>query len=239
MSTEPEADRAAVITAGLDTVRRRISRAVAAAGRDEGDITLIVVTKDVPVTDITVLLDLGEADLGESREQQLRAKAAELADAAALAVRWHFVGRLQRNKAAAVARVVDTVHSLDDERLLPQLARGAAEAGHSCGCLVQVNLDADPGRGGIVAAAVPRLADAVAATAGLQLRGVMAVAPMALDPEVAFARLAEVAADLRSRHPAATWISAGMSGDLEAAVRHGATHLRVGTAILGSRPAAR
>jgi hypothetical protein len=145
------------------------------------------------------------------------------------------VGRLQRNKARAVGRLADVVHSVDDVRLLTPLAAGAQEAGTVVGCLVQVSLDEDPTRGGTSIREVGPLADAVGGTPGLELRGVMAIAPLERDPDEAFADLAVVSQRVRTGHPDAWWISAGMSGDLEAAVRHGATHVRVGTAILGSR----
>lgn len=226
------------IAAGLARTRARIAAAAAAAGRDPADVHLVVVTKDHPAEDLRRLADLGVTDVGEARQQQLRDKHAELGDLAAR-LRWHAIGRLQRNKARAVGRLADVVHSVDDARLLPLLAAGAREAGRRLDCLVQLSLDEAPGRGGVPAADLGQLAAAVAATEGLALRGVMAVAPLGGDPGVAFARLAEAAAELRREHPAAGWLSAGMSGDLEAAVAHGATHVRVGTAILGSRQVTR
>jgi len=150
----------------------------------------------------------------------------------------HFIGQAQRNKAAAIARYADVVHSVDRDRLAVALDRGAERPGRRLDVLLQVDLDPepDPGRGGVLPADVASLADAVAALEHLRLRGVMTVAPLGMDPEAAFAALADVVDRLRSAHPEATWVSAGMSGDLEAAVAYGATHLRVGTAILGSRP---
>ena len=148
----------------------------------------------------------------------------------------HFIGQLQSRKSGSVARYADTVHSLDRPKLVATLDRGAAAAGRRLQALVQVSLDDDPGRGGVLPGDVRRLADEVAEAPHLDLRGVMAVAPLGADPGQAFAALREVAAGVRSDHPEATWISAGMSADLEAAVANGATHLRVGTAILGSRP---
>jgi PLP dependent protein len=226
------------IAAGLARTRERIAAAAAAAGRDPAEVHLVVVTKDRPAEDLRRLAGLGVTDVGESRQQQLRDKHAELGDLAAR-LRWHAIGRLQRNKARAVGRLADVVHSVDDVRLPPLLAAGAGEAGRPLDCLVQVSLDAAPGRGGVPVADVGRLAAVVAATEGLVLRGVMAVAPADADPDAAFARLAEAAENLRRDHPAAGWLSAGMSGDLEAAVAHGATHVRVGTAILGSRQVTR
>jgi uncharacterized pyridoxal phosphate-containing UPF0001 family protein len=152
-------------------------------------------------------------------------------------VRWHFVGRLQRNKCRSVAGYAAAVHAVDRAELVGALAAGARRAGRpGLDVLVQVSLDGDPARGGALPAGLPALAAAVAAAEPLRLRGVMAVAPQAADPDEAFARLAAVADALRADHPRATAISAGMSGDLEAAIRHGATHLRIGTALLGGRP---
>jgi pyridoxal phosphate enzyme (YggS family) len=174
-------------------------------------------------------------DVGESKDQEAAGKAQELAGLEP-ALRWHFVGRLQRNKARSVAGYADVVHSVDRAPLVDALAAGAARADRELGVLLQVSLDGDPDRAGAQPADLPRLAAAVAAAPQLQLRGVMAVAPLGAEPRAAFARLAEVAAGLRSEHPQAGWISAGMSGDLDEAVAEGATHVRVGTALLGRRP---
>lgn len=176
-------------------------------------------------------------DVGENRHQEAEAKAGDCAD---LGLRWHFVGGLQSNKAAAVAAYADAVHSVDRVKLVRGLDRGAQERGRPLDCLVQVSLDppgSGEGRQGAGADEVAAVADAVAAAEGLRLRGLMAVAPLGEDPARAFDRLAATAAALRSDHPAATWLSAGMSGDLEQAVTAGATHVRVGSAVLGPRPA--
>ena len=231
--TEPgHADpRTAEIAANLAVVRGRIAAGCAAAGRDPAGVTLIAVTKTFPAEDVRRLLALGVTDIGENRDQEARAKAA-----AVPAARWHFVGRLQRNKARSVACYATLVHSVDRPELVAALDAGATRAGRTpLDVLVQVSLDADPGRGGALPADVPRLADAVADAEGLRLAGVMAVAPLDADPLPALARLAEVAADLRRDHPNATIVSAGMSADLEPALRCGATHVRIGTALLGGR----
>jgi pyridoxal phosphate enzyme (YggS family) len=232
------ADRRAEIEANLATVRRRIDQACAAAGRDADEVTLVVVTKFFPTSDVRILADLGVTDVGENRHQEAEQKAAELAD---LRLTWHFIGTLQSNKAAAVAQYADVVQSVDRPKLLAGLARGAHQrgtAGSVLDCLVQVDLDRDPkpGRGGCAPADVSDLATAIEAAEGLRLRGVMAVAPLGADPGEAFDALARIADDVRHAHPDATWLSAGMSADLEAAVERGATHLRVGSAVLGQRP---
>ena len=147
----------------------------------------------------------------------------------------HFIGQLQSNKAASVAHYADVVQSLDRAKVVRALDRAAGQLGRRLDVTVQVRLDEAEGRGGVVPGEARALADLVAGAQSLTLRGVMAVAPLGGDPRAAFARLREVADGIRGDHPDATWVSAGMSGDLEAAVAEGATHLRVGSAILGSR----
>ncbi len=229
---EPADPRAAQIAANLAAVRRRIGAACAAAGRDPAGVTLVAVTKTFPAADVRRLLGLGVADVGENRDQEARVKAAAVPEA-----RWHFVGRLQRNKCRSVASYAALVHSVDRTELVAALAAGARRAGRDAALdvLVQVSLDGDPSRGGALPADVSGLAAAVADAAGLRLAGVMAVAPEGAAPRPAFSRLAEVAAELVRDHPNATVVSAGMSGDLEDALQCGATHVRIGTALLGGR----
>jgi pyridoxal phosphate enzyme (YggS family) len=171
-------------------------------------------------------------DVGENRDQEAAQKAAECAD---LPLTWHFVGQLQTNKVRSVVGYADLIHSVDRGRLVEVISREAVRQGREIGCLVQVALDDDPGRGGVGPADVPALAAAIDAAPGLWLGGVMAVAPLGEDPAKAFARLRDVALGVQERHPRATMISAGMSEDLAEAVAHGATHVRVGTALLGRR----
>lgn len=232
--------RRSELEAGLQRTQQRIVSACQAAGRDRHEVTLIVVTKFFPASDVVALAELGVRDIGESRDQEAKAKVAELQ---ALLPgehlpRVHFIGQVQTNKAGSVASYANVVHSLDRERLATALDHGCGRAGRRLDVLVQVDCGSggDSGRGGVAPAELRRLAASVTQRDHLRLRGVMAVAPRDTDPEDAFALLARLAAQVRSDHPQARWISAGMSGDLEAAVRHGATHLRVGTAILGSRP---
>jgi pyridoxal phosphate enzyme (YggS family) len=226
--------REAELEAALGAVQQRIAAGCVAAGRDPAGVTLVVVTKTYPASDVRILAGLGVRDVGENRDQEAAPKAEETA---ALGLRWHFVGRLQSNKARHVTRYAGSVHSVDRLSLVTPLARGAQEAGRSVRCFVQVSLDGDTSRGGaVIGADVSSLAERIAGTEGLVLAGVMAVAPLGEDPDQAFARLQEVSETLRRAHPQATSISAGMSGDLEQALRHGATHLRVGSAVLGERP---
>jgi pyridoxal phosphate enzyme (YggS family) len=193
-------------------------------------VLLVAVTKTRPASDVRLLQSLGLADMGENRDQEARAKAAEVPG-----VRWHFVGGLQTNKARSVATYADVVHSVDRPELVAALSAGAVRADRRLEVLLQVSLDGDPARGGCSAADLPALADAAAAAAGLELAGVMAVAPLGADPADAFDQLAELHERLLAQHPAAVARSAGMSGDLEQAVARGATHVRVGTALLGAR----
>lgn len=236
MTAADDDPRARELAARLELVRARIVAACRAADRRPEEITLIAVTKTFPPQDLARLVRLGVEDIGENRDQEAGPKVEEAA--ALLGHRdftVHFTGQLQTNKAGRVARYADHVHSVDREGLVSSLSRAAERAGRELGVLVQVSLSGEEGRGGAAPHEVPRLCDAVAAAAALRLRGLMAVAPVGEEPAPAFARLADVSARVRADHPDARWVSAGMSGDLEDAIAHGATHLRVGTAILHSR----
>jgi pyridoxal phosphate enzyme (YggS family) len=231
-------DRRAQLAASLAEVRERIARACLTAGREPDSVTLVAVTKTYPASDVELLAGLGVTDVGENKDQEARTKAASVRTP----VRWHFVGQLQRNKAKSVVTYADVVESVDSVRLVRALT-GAVERHRDrpLDVLVQVSIDGDLARGGAVAEALEadrdlfRIADAVAESPGLRLGGVMAVAPQSWNADLAFERLASVAARVAAGHPAATVISAGMSGDLEQAVRHGATHVRIGTSLLGMR----
>jgi pyridoxal phosphate enzyme (YggS family) len=223
--------RRAELAANLAEVEQRISAACQVAGRRREEVTLIAVTKTWPAADAALLRELGVHDLAENRDQEAREKAA-----AVNGVRWHFVGQLQTNKARSVATYADVVHSVDRLALVDALSPAAVRAGRTLGVLLQISLDGQ--RGGARPQDVPALAERVEQLPGLILQGVMAVAPLGADPLPAFARLQQISADLTGRHPAATVISAGMSGDLEQAILSGATHVRVGTAVLGHREVA-
>ncbi len=233
--TQVAADRRAEMSGRLAAVRERIAAACAAVGRDAGEVTLVAITKTFPASDVRLLYELGVRDVGENRDQEAAPKAAQCADLAP-ELAWHFVGQLQTNKCASVVRYASVVHSVDRLRLVRALGQQARKADRVITCLVQVSLDADPRRGGALPAQVPEVAAAIAAEKGLVLGGVMAVAPLGVSPSEAFAPLPEIAAAVRGIRPDAVMISAGMSADLEEAIAVGATHVRVGTALLGGRP---
>ncbi|MGQ4516027.1 YggS family pyridoxal phosphate-dependent enzyme [Streptomyces sp. DW26H14] len=234
-------DRKAELARNLAVVQDRISAACAAADRDPDEVTLIVVTKTYPAEDVRALYELGVRHVAENRDQDAAPKAAACAD---LSLNWHFVGQLQTNKARSVLGYADEVQSVDRPRLVSALSAAAVRRKREVGCLIQVALDAESGargaRGGVAPDGVEELAAAVAGAEGLRLDGVMTVAPLAGPyagrQRAAFERLVEISSRLRADHPAANMVSAGMSSDLEEAVQAGATHVRVGTAVLGVRP---
>lgn len=231
------ADRKAELAAALEALEARISRACAAADRPREQVRLLAVTKTFPASDVALLADLGLRDFAENRAQEAAPKAAALAEMRpAVRLRWHMVGRLQRNKARSVARWADEVQSVDSIRLADALDRAAREDRDTpLDVLVQASIDGDPARGGCPLPELGALADHVAGLEGVRLRGVMAVAPIGSDPDAAFETLARAGEMVRQRHPEATEMSAGMSGDLEQAIVHGSTCVRVGTALLGGR----
>lgn len=228
------------LSRNLGTVRGRIADACGRSGRAVDEVTLTVVTKFFPASDVRLLAGLGVRHVGENRHQEAEAKVAECAD---LDLTWHFIGGLQSNKAAAVASYASVVESVDRAKVLPGLSTGARRRGADVDVLVQVDLEPGGSQGSGRAGAAPddlsALARRVTETDGLRLRGVMAVAPLAADPGPAFARLQLMAERVRLVEPSATWVSAGMSGDLEAAIESGATHVRIGSAVLGGRPPGR
>ncbi|MFJ2413887.1 YggS family pyridoxal phosphate-dependent enzyme [Streptomyces brevispora] len=234
-------DRKAQLAANLAQVEERIASACAAAGREREEVTLVVVTKTYPASDVRILHELGVRQVAENRDQDAAPKAAACAD---LSLTWHFVGQLQTNKVRSVASYADIVQSVDRVKLVTALSAAAGRDGRELGCLIQVALDAESGergeRGGVAPDGVEELAAAVESAPGLRLAGLMTVAPLAGPfagrQRAAFDRLMEISSRLRGNHPAANMVSAGMSADLEDAVAAGATHVRVGTAVLGVRP---
>ncbi|GGK57351.1 YggS family pyridoxal phosphate-dependent enzyme [Streptomyces flaveus] len=234
-------DRKAQIARNLTQVEERITAACVAAGRKREEVTLIVVTKTYPASDVRILSELGVRHVAENRDQDAAPKAAECSG---LPLTWHFVGQLQTNKVRSVVGYAGIVQSVDRARLVTALSKEAVRTGREVGCLIQIALDADESgrgaRGGVGPDGIEELGELVAKAPGLRLDGLMTVAPLtgpyAGREQAAFERLMDLSTDLRRTHPAANMVSAGMSSDLEQAVAAGATHVRVGTAVLGVRP---
>ncbi|MFI8187961.1 YggS family pyridoxal phosphate-dependent enzyme [Streptomyces sp. NPDC085946] len=234
-------DRKDELAANLAKVEQRIAAACAAAGRRRDEVTLIVVTKTYPASDVRMLSELGVRHVAENRDQDAAPKAAACSD---LPLSWHFVGQLQTNKVRSVVGYADVVQSVDRAKLVTALSREAVRTGREVGCLVQVAFDAGASgrgeRGGVSPEGVEELAGLIAESPGLRVGGLMTVAPLTGEyagrQQAVFERLVDLSTDLRRAHPAANMVSAGMSADLEQAVAAGATHVRVGTAVLGVRP---
>ncbi|AKS33640.1 YggS family pyridoxal phosphate-dependent enzyme [Mycolicibacterium goodii] len=241
-----DADRTAELTVALGAARARLARAAESAGRNVGDIELLPVTKFFPASDIVILNQLGCLSFGESREQEAANKIAEVrAELPDAPIRWHMIGRIQRNKARAVAGWAYAAHSVDNARLISALDRGASDAlakgvrAEPLRVYLQISLDGDTERGGVDIGRpdlVDELCAAIDTADGLVFTGLMAIPPRDADPDEAFARLAEERSRLQRHHSQRLQLSAGMSNDLESAVRHGSTCVRVGTALMGRRP---
>ena len=219
--------RSQELSANLDSIRARIGAAVQGSGRSPDEVTLIVVTKTFPASDVQILYDLGVRDFGENRDQEASVKSLELPDDC----RWHFQGQIQSNKLKSIAEWADVLHSIDDISHARKLNSLVAEKD----VFVQVSLDNLPNRGGVLPNLLPDFLEEISALANLNLRGLMAVAPLGEEPAKAFSRLKELSDQVVSVHPKAHEISAGMSNDFEAAIAQGATHIRIGSQILGVR----
>jgi PLP dependent protein len=230
----------------LSAVRVRLARSAEAAGRNSGEIELLPITKFFPAGDVLILRRLGCLEFGESREQEAANKSAKVgAVLGAQPIRWHMVGRIQRNKARAIAGWAYAAHSVDSAKVIAALdlaARHALEQGRRAEPLrvyLQLSLDGDELRGGVDIGrpdTVDELCAAVAAADGLEFVGLMAIPPLDADPDDAFARLEEEKERVQKAYQQPLGLSAGMSSDLESAVKHGSTCVRVGTALMGRRP---
>lgn len=228
-------ERRSELAANLADVRARIERACAEAGRSPETVNLIAVTKTFPADDVMSLAGLGVTDIGENRDQEAAAKAATLREAG-VDVRWHYVGQLQRNKAKSVAGYAHLVHSVDRPALVTALANAAGQVREEpLGCLIQVSVDGDTSRGGVAEGDLAALVDSVTSRPELALRGIMAVAPLGWAPDRAFEQVAALSEKVRAAFPQAREISAGMSGDFTRAIVFGATLVRIGSILLGSR----
>jgi PLP dependent protein len=230
-------ERRAELERNLRAVRERIAAACVAAGRAPEEVELLAVTKTIPAADVITLADLGVRDFGENRAQEAAAKVEEVVRARPDLgdLRWHFIGGLQRNKAKLVVPWVTRVETVDSARLAAALDKEAAKRGTPLPVLIQYSVDGDPARGGVDDAGLLDLAAQVTQARGLVLEGLLSVAPLGADDGESFAAIAAAGRRLRSAHPDATVLSAGMSGDLEVAIRHGSTVARVGTALVGDR----
>ena len=205
------------LAANLAAVQARIS---------DPDVNLIVVTKTYPVSDVQILKDLGVTQFGENRNEE------GLEKSSAVDATWHYQGEIQSRKLRDIAQWADVVHSLDTASHIAKLDSVATS---EIDIFLQLSLDGDPSRGGVIESDLPALADAALASSHLNLMGLMCVPPVAQDPRAAFTEIAAIHRRFIARYPAAISLSAGMSGDFEIAVDCGATHIRVGSSILGSR----
>lgn len=223
-------DRKAEIAANLDAVMERIASSANQVGRSPEEIKLIVVTKTFPISDLNYLYQLGVRDFGENRDQEAREKVGQLPSD----IRWHFQGQIQSNKLKSITNWASYIHSIDQLKYA-KVVSGFAENDRKS-IFLQVSLDQIPeSRGGVDPAKLHQLASEVLQLPNLHLLGLMAVAPLDEDTNLAFARLAQIHTDFLKNFPDAKYLSAGMSGDYELAISHGATHLRIGSSILGNR----
>ena len=224
-------DRKAELSRSLKDVRNRVSAAASKASRKPEDVTLVVVTKTYPVSDVEILHELGVTDFGENRSTE------GLEKSSLIAAHWHFQGQIQSNKIAAISSWAQTVHSLDDLSHVAKFDRAVGEIpGKRLRVFIQLSLDGDASRAGVGGDELMALGHAVISTKHLDLAGLMVVPPVQAEPERAFSEVAAIAANFRREFPMAQSLSAGMSGDYEIAIAHGATHIRVGSQILGTRP---
>lgn len=217
--------RKAEIAQSLQEVKERIQSAAASVNRNPNEISLIVVTKTFPISDIEILRDLGEVNFGENRDQEAGPKAQ------AIPATWHFQGQIQSNKIKSICEWADVIHSISSEKEILKFAQ--SPRGHQV--FLQVSLDGQEGRGGASPSDLAQIADLVNQSNNLELLGLMAVAPLGVEPDKAFADLAHINQGFVGQFPNSKYLSAGMSGDFETAIKYGATHIRVGSSILGSR----
>ena len=213
------------IAQSLQEVKERIQSAAASVNRNPNEISLIVVTKTFPISDIEILRDLGEVNFGENRDQEAGPKAQ------AIPATWHFQGQIQSNKIKSICEWADVIHSISSAKEILKFAQSPRR--HQV--FLQVSLDGQEGRGGASPADLTQLADLVNQSNNLELLGLMAVAPLGVEPDKAFADLAHINQGFVGQFPNSKYLSAGMSGDFETAIKYGATHIRVGSSILGSR----
>jgi pyridoxal phosphate enzyme (YggS family) len=219
-------DRRSEIAGNLEAVREQISQAADRAGRSANEITLIAVTKTFPASDVEILKDLGVTNFGENRDADAAPKAAGISGI------WHFQGQIQSNKLKSITSWAKVLHSLDQIRHFEVIEKIAP---HPLDIFCQVSLDGSEGRGGVSENELFELAQAIEKSETHRLLGLMAVAPLGADPADAFSKLSVIHKAFMADFPKANKLSAGMSGDFKEAIAHGATHIRIGSQILGSR----
>lgn len=221
------------ITQNLTKLKNEITETAQACGRDPNQIQLIAVTKSFPSSDLKILTELGITEIGESKDQEVVSKLAEIKS---LQLNLHFIGQLQRNKLRSIASYSHAIHSVDRSEVIKKLAEIYINQQRSVPILLQVELAETKtlGRGGATVSGILELA-ALATSLNISVAGLMAIAPIGVEPDIAFAKFAEIAGDFASVYPAASWRSIGMSQDWQSAIKHGATHLRIGSLLLGNR----
>jgi len=222
-------ERAKFITRSLEDVQNRVTNAAKSANRNLSKITLVAVTKTYPVSDVLILRDLGVTDFGENRTEE------GLAKSQAVAGNWHYQGQVQSRKLREIAGWASVVHSLDQISHVEKLDRICQEIEKRISVFIQLSLDGAPDRGGVIEENLKQLAEKVATSKALQFLGLMCVPPVDYEHQRAFAEIAQIHQRFTANYPQAKSLSAGMSADFEVAIAHGATHLRIGSEILGSR----
>jgi len=213
-------------------LKERIAAATRQSGRNIDEITLVVVTKTFPVTDAQILYELGERNFGENRNEEGLSKK-ELVGPDAI---WHFQGQVQSKKIRQITQWAEVVHSLDSVDHARKFAD--ADNANALKFFLQVNLEPSRAdRGGVSIAGLQDFLGEIAGLKNINIIGLMTVAPLGVDPEGAFEEVAKAKNLVQKNYPSITQLSMGMSGDFEEAIKYGATHIRIGSSILGSRPA--
>ena len=221
--------RADFIKESLELVKEQIATAAIGAGRSVDEITLIAVTKTYPVSDVEILHNLGQRNFGENRSEEGAEKSARVIGS------WHYQGQVQSRKLRDIAEWATSIHSIDSPDHAVKLSRICGEIGKEISIFLQLSLDGAPDRGGVIATEILALAEKVAELPNINLAGLMCVPPVAYEHQRAFSEIAQIHQKFVSTFSQAKSLSAGMSSDFEVAITHGATHLRIGSQILGSR----
>ena len=226
-------DRKSELLSNLTNVQKKVSAAGVRASRAEGEITLIAVTKNFPSSDVELLAEIGISDVGENKDQEAKQKYKETKSKLV----WHFIGQLQSNKVKSVVSYAHYVHSVDRLNLAKEISKQCVAINKEIQVFIQVDLGEDnQNRGGVAAKSLPLLAAEIETLPKVKLVGLMAVAPLNTVPADAFEKLIEIRAGFLQDHPQARLLSIGMSDDFETAIEFGATHLRIGSLLLGVRP---